>query len=86
MLFFYKKSFLSTKHHHTETLCLFTIFVSMSKPMSILHYLRDIFFILLFIFIMVNRIISSINTRLPFCLHFRTCPIVFDCNVDKKCE
>ena len=58
------------KHHHTETLSKFAIFVSMSRPRSIyvissmidlglfMSYLCDHFFIFIFIFIMINRVIS----------------------------
>ena len=38
-------------------------------------YLYDLFFI----FIMINRIISWIQTHLFFCLFFTICPIIFEC-------
>ena len=42
-----------------------------------MSYLCDIFFISIFIFIMINRIISLIQTHLFFCSFFRMCPIIF---------
>ena len=40
-------------------------------------YLRDPFFIFVSIFIMINRIISWIQTYMFFCLFLRICPIIF---------
>ena len=65
---------------HTETLFTFTVFVCMSRPRSIylfMSYLCDLFFIFTFIFIMIHRIISWIQTHLFFCLFFRICPNYF---------
>ena len=42
-----------------------------------ISYLCDLFFIFILIFIMINRIISWIQTHLFFCLFSRICPIIF---------
>ena len=67
------------KHHHRETLFLFTKFVFMSRPRSIYIVSVWFIFIFIFIFIMINRIISWIQTHshLFFCLFFRICLIIF---------
>ena len=43
------------KHHHTDTIFLYTIFVPMSRP-RFMSYLCDLLFIFNFICIMINRI------------------------------
>ena len=43
------------KHHHTDTIFLYTIFVPMSRP-RFMSYLCDLLFIFIFICIMINRI------------------------------
>ena len=42
----------------------------------LLSYLCDLFFISIFIFNKVNRMISWIRTYMLFCLFFRICPII----------
>ena len=42
-----------------------------------MSYLRDLFFTFIFIFIVINRIISLIQTHLLFRSFFRKCPIIF---------
>ena len=42
-----------------------------------MSYLCDPFFIFIFIFIMINHVISSVQTQLFFCLFFRICPHYF---------
>ena len=64
------------KYNHTETLHIFTIFVSVSTSRSVYAYLRESIFIFVFIFIMINCIISWIQTCLFFCLFFRICPVI----------
>ena len=46
------------KHHHAEKLFMFTIFVPMSRPRSIIFmsYLRNLILIFIFIFIVIDRI------------------------------
>ena len=53
------------KHHHTETIFVFTIFASMSRLRSI-YVVSMLSFIYIFIFITINRIISRVQTRLIF--------------------
>ena len=48
------------KHHHTETLFIFTVFVPTSRLKSIYVYLWNLFFIFIFIFIMINRMNTDI--------------------------
>ena len=50
-------------------LFIFTKFVFMSRPRSIYLTLCDLFFILIFIFIVINHIVSWIQTHLFFCLY-----------------
>ena len=47
------------KHHYLETLFIFTVFVTMSRPRSICIVYMWYFFIFIFIFIIINRIIIS---------------------------
>ena len=42
-----------------------------------MSYLCDLIFIFTFIFIMINHIISWIQSYMFFCLVFRICPIIF---------
>ena len=49
-------------------------------------YLCDLFFIIIFIFMMISRIISWIQTYMLFPLFFRLCPIVLRYNVDEECQ
>ena len=53
------------KHHHTETIFVFTIVASMSRLRSI-YVVSMLSFIYNFIFITINRIISRVQTRLIF--------------------
>ena len=64
----------TNKHHYTETLLIFTICLDLGLFML---YISDLFFIFIFIFTMVNHIISLIQTYLLFCLFFRICSIIF---------
>ena len=62
--------------------CLEDIFKASWRPTNVCWaYLCRIyviyFFILIFIFIMINRIVSWIQTYLFFCEFFRICPIIF---------
>ena len=65
------------KASSSETLSIFTIFVFASRTSSIMLFIRDLSFIFIFIFIMINRIISWIQTHLIFWLFFRMWLIVF---------
>ena len=65
------------RHHHTETIFIFSIFVPISRPRSILSYLCNLFFIFIFIFIMINRMDAETLVLLPTCLFFRISPIIF---------
>ena len=64
------------KHHRTETLFLFTIFLSMSRPNLFMSYLCDLFVIFIFIFFMINRLIPRVQPQLLFWLFFGICPII----------
>ena len=44
-----------------------------------MSYLCDLFFFFFSIFIMINRIMSWIQTHLFFCLFFRVIPFIFGC-------
>ena len=46
-------------------------------PVLFMLYLCVLFFIFIFIVIMINRIISWIQTRLLLCLFYRMCPVIF---------
>ena len=76
---------LSTYKYHTEILFIFTIFVPKSRRRSIYVYICDILFTLIFIFNMINRIISWIQTHLLF-YFLEYVLLFFDNNVDKECE
>ena len=67
------------KHHHTETLFIFTIFGPCLDLGGFMLYLCNLFFIFIVILIMINRIIWWLQTHLFFCLFFRVCPIIFGC-------
>ena len=56
------------------------------KPSLFMPYLCDLFFIFIFILIMVNRIISWIQTHLFFCLLTECVLLFLHDNVDEKCE
>ena len=56
------------KHHHTETL-FYLLYLCPCLDLGLfLPYLRDLFFIFVLIFIMINCVILWINTHLLFCL------------------
>ena len=63
------------KHHHTEILLYMCQYLDLGLFMS---YRCDLFFFFIFIFSMINRIISWIQTHFFFCLLFRICPITFE--------
>ena len=54
------------KHHYTDTLLIFTIFVFMSRPRTNYVVFIRSFFIFIFIFNMINRIISWIDLKTFF--------------------
>ena len=61
----------------------------MSRHRAIyVFYLHDLFVIFIFIFIMINGIIPSIQTHLLLCLFFRFAyfPIILNDHVDEECE
>ena len=67
------------KHHHNETVLIFTTFVSMSLDLGLfMSYLCDLFFIFIFIFIMINPIISCIQTHLVFCFFLEYVLLLLD--------
>ena len=74
------------KYHHNETLYIFTIIVFISRPRSIYVYLCDLLSISIFIFIMINCIISWIQKHLFFCLFFEYVLSFLGDNVDEECE
>ena len=65
------------KHHHTKTLFIFTIFVSLSRSRFICVYLCDLFFIFIFIFIMITYIIAWIQIHLHSCLFYKNMSYYF---------
>ena len=65
------------KHHHTSTLAIFTIFESLSRSRLFMSYLCDPFLMFIFIFVMINRMISWIQTHSFSFLFSRICPIIF---------
>ena len=54
------------KYRHTETVLIFNVSVSMSRPKSIMSNLCDLFFNFIFIFIIINHIISLKQKHLFF--------------------
>ena len=65
------------KYHHTETLSyLLYLYTCLDLGLFML-YLCDLFFIFIFILIMINRIISWIQTHLFVRLFSGICPIIF---------
>ena len=66
------------KHRHNGTHFILTLFMSMSRPRSIYIVSMRPIFHFIFVFIMINRTISWIQTHLFFCLFFRICPIIFE--------
>ena len=70
------------KHHYTEPL-FYILYLwpcldqaTLNLDLLMLH-LCDIFFIFIFLFIVIDRVMSWINTRSLFCSFFRICPIIF---------
>ena len=57
-------------------LLIFTIFVRVSRPTFML-YLYDLFLTVIFIFIMINFIISWIQTQMLFCFFFKNISYYF---------
>ena len=51
-----------------------------------ISYLCDHFFFFIFIFIMINRIISKIQTHLFFCLFLEYVLLFLDGNMNEECE
>ena len=74
-------------NHYGETHFVFSIFMSMSRPRSILMpYLCDPFFIPTLIFIVINHITSFKQSSLLF-VHLLKCLLLFfDDNLDEESE
>ena len=62
---------ITNNHHHPETHFIFSIFVTMSRPISIMSYLSDPIFIFTMIFIIIDHIISLKQTHLFFAIFFK---------------
>ena len=60
---------IACKHHHTEILFIYSIFVSMTRAKSLMSYLCILFFIFTFIFLIFSHIISLKQTHF-FCPFF----------------
>ena len=74
------------EHLHNETL-FYLVYLSPCLDLCLfLPYLWDLFFIFIFISIMINCIISWIQTHLIFCLFLEDLLLFLDDNVDEELE
>ena len=69
---------LNTNKHNIlrHFLCLVYLFQCLDLGLF-MSYLCDLFFIIVFFFILINHIFSLKQTHLIFCTFFRTCPTFF---------
>ena len=73
-------------NHYTEIHFIFSIFMSMSRSMSVYSYLCDLLFIFSLIFIAIDHITSFGQTYLVFCIFFRYLLLFLDNNMDEESE